>query len=126
MALNNVMKYTNKQPNHGALFQPNIFFYFFFKYCIHCLLPNNHLHARELTFQSFAKLELPLFRGLILHCLLYCYAREGGWESFKPFSISNMATVHKYFHSTTYQTSSCTSVCMSVSYQCPLDTSCDI
>ena len=66
----------------------------------YCILYNNHpiittlfkvQHKRELTFQSFAKLELPLFRGLILHYLLHCNARVGGWEPFKTL-ISSILT----------------------------------
>ena len=52
---------------------------------------------REMTFQSFAKLELPLFRGLFLHCLLYCNSREGGWEPFKAFTLSDMASSNNAF-----------------------------
>ena len=50
---------------------------------------------RELTFQCFfAKLELPLYKCLILQCLLHCYARVGGWELFITLISSNLTFPH--------------------------------
>ena len=62
--------------------------------CLHRSHKSQRERERELTFQSFAKHELPLFIGLILQCLLHCYARVGGWEPFIALISSNLTFLH--------------------------------